>query len=75
MNYRDYYQILGVPQNAGAKEVECAYRNLARQFHPQKSPTNQPTENKSTKINEAAVFVTRINAYSQFADLAQTSIN
>jgi molecular chaperone DnaJ len=31
---RDLYQVLGVPPEASAEEIKRAYRNLARQYHP-----------------------------------------
>ncbi|MFI8326846.1 DnaJ C-terminal domain-containing protein [Streptomyces sp. NPDC085529] len=31
---RDYYDILGIPRNASAEEIQRAYRNLARRWHP-----------------------------------------
>jgi curved DNA-binding protein len=34
MEYRDYYQILGVPRTANAEQIKAAYRRLARRFHP-----------------------------------------
>ncbi|MGH8304137.1 MAG: DnaJ C-terminal domain-containing protein [Steroidobacteraceae bacterium] len=34
MEYRDYYQILGVQRAASAEEIKGAYRRLARKFHP-----------------------------------------
>ena len=31
---RDYYDILGVPRNAGADEIKRAHRQLTRRYHP-----------------------------------------
>ena len=31
---RDYYDVLGVSQDAGADEIKRAYRQLARRYHP-----------------------------------------
>jgi molecular chaperone DnaJ len=31
---RDYYDVLGVPPDAGAAEIKRAYRQLARRYHP-----------------------------------------
>ena len=52
MSKRDYYEVLGVNRNASPDEVKNAFRNLARQFHPDvnKSPD---AEEKFKEINEA----------------------
>jgi curved DNA-binding protein len=52
MQYRDYYEILGVIRSAGADEVKRAYRKLARKFHPDVSKEKN-AENKFKEVQEA----------------------
>jgi curved DNA-binding protein len=53
MDYRDYYQVLGVGKHATDKEIRGAYRKLAQQYHPDKNPGDQRAEDKFKEINEA----------------------
>jgi DnaJ-class molecular chaperone len=54
MNYKDYYQVLGVPKNAAEKDIKSAYRRLARKWHPDANPTNpKQAEEKFKEIAEA----------------------
>jgi DnaJ-class molecular chaperone len=51
---KDYYQILGVPENATAEQVKDAFRKLAFKYHPDKNPGNEKeAETKFKEINEA----------------------
>ena len=53
MEYRDYYQILGVPRGAPADEIKSAYRKLAMQYHPDRNPGDKQAEDHFKQINEA----------------------
>ncbi|OLS35693.1 molecular chaperone DnaJ [Alkalihalophilus pseudofirmus] len=52
MSKRDFYEVLGVDQNASVDEVKKAYRKLARKYHPDvnKAPD---AEDKFKEVKEA----------------------
>ena len=52
MQYRDYYEILGVTRGADADDVKRAYRKLARKFHPDVSKEKN-AEEKFKEVQEA----------------------
>ncbi len=53
MDFKDYYEILGVSPDADEKTIKQAYRKLARQHHPDVNPGNKEAEEKFKTINEA----------------------
>lgn len=69
MEYKDYYQILGVPRDADTAAVKRAYRNLARQYHPDLNAGNAEAAHKFKEVNEAYTVLSdaeRRRVYDQF---------
>ena len=53
MEFKDYYQTLGVAKTATEKEIKQAYRKLARKHHPDVNPGDRASEARFKEINEA----------------------
>ncbi len=53
MDYKDYYEVLGIQKTASEKEIKQAFRKLARKYHPDVNPGDRGAENKFKEINEA----------------------
>ncbi len=52
MEFKDYYQILGLNDQAQAGEIKSAYRKLARRYHPDVS-REENAEEKFKEVSEA----------------------
>ena len=52
MEYKDYYQIMGVGRDASADDIKRAYRRLARKYHPDVSK-EKDAEARFKEIGEA----------------------
>lgn len=53
VQFKDYYEVLGVPRNAKDEEIKKAFRKLAREYHPDVAKTKKGAEEKFKEINEA----------------------
>jgi curved DNA-binding protein len=52
VEYKDYYQIMGVGRDASADDIKRAYRRLARKYHPDVSK-EKDAEERFKEIGEA----------------------
>jgi molecular chaperone DnaJ len=50
---QDYYELLGVPRKAGAKDIRTAFRKLARKYHPDLNPGDKSSEERFKQLQEA----------------------
>lgn len=53
MQYRDYYDILGVSRDATAEQIRKAFRTLARKHHPDANKGDKSSTEKFKEISEA----------------------
>ena len=53
VQFRDYYETLGVSKTASEDEIRSAFRKLARKYHPDVAKDKKVAEEKFKEINEA----------------------
>src|SRR5215468_11941368 len=53
VQFRDYYETLGVSKTASDDEIKSAFRKLARKYHPDVAKDKKAAEEKFKQINEA----------------------
>ena len=69
MDYKDYYEILGVAPDAEKKVVQQTFRKLARKYHPDLNPGNKEAEEKFKTINEAYQVLSNVEQRKKYDEL------
>lgn len=70
VQYKDYYQVLGVAKNAAQDEIRKAFRKLARQHHPDVAKDKKAAEAKFKEINEAYEVLGDAQKRKEYDDLS-----
>lgn len=66
---RDYYAVLGVSRDAGDDEIKKAFRQKAKQYHPDANPDDGAAEARFKEVNEAYEVLSdeeKRSAYDRF---------
>src|SRR5258706_1235746 len=66
MEYKDYYKVLGVERTADKKDIQKAYRKLARKYHPDVNPNNKEAEDKFKEASEAYEVLSDADKRAQY---------
>ena len=70
MEFKDYYETLGVPRDATADDVKRAYRKLARKYHPDVSKLPD-TEQRFKEVGEAYEVLKDVEKRAAYDRLGQ----
>src|SRR5271154_6343915 len=69
VQYKDYYESLGVPRTASADEIKKSFRKLARLYHPDVAKDKKKAEEKFKEINEAYEVLSDADKRKKFDEL------
>src|SRR5258706_7852117 len=75
---KDYYKVLGVPDTASDKEIQRAYRKLAKKFHPDANPGDKPAEERFKEVsaaNDVLGDATKRKEYDEVRKLGPSAFN
>ena len=69
----NYYEVLGVPRNASQAEIKNAYRNLAKERHPDRAGGSEIEFNRLQEANTVLSDPNRRRQHDEALDLAHAA--
>lgn len=72
---KSLYVTLGVSENASKDEIKKAYRNLAKQYHPDTNSSNKELEEKFKEVNSAYEILGDDNKKAQYDRYGDSMFN
>ncbi len=68
---KDYYAVLGVSPTASEKEIQTAYRKLARELHPDANPGDDAAEERFKEVSAAYDVIGDTDTRAQYDQARQ----
>lgn len=72
---RDFYEVLGVPKTASEDEIKKAYRQKAKQYHPDLNPGDAASEAKFKEANEAYEILSDADKKARYDRLGHAGVD
>ena len=66
VQFKDYYEVLGVARGATGEEIKKAYRKLALKYHPDKNPGDHTAEESFKEVSEAFEVLSEADSRAAF---------
>lgn len=71
MDFKNYYEILGVSPDADEKTIKKAYHQLAKKYHPDVNPGDKKAEEKFKEVMEAYQAISDTTKRQKYDELRQ----
>ncbi len=71
MDFKDYYNVLGVKPDTDSKTIKKTYHQLAKKYHPDVNPGDKRSEDKFKEVTEAYQAISDPEKRKKYDELRQ----